>query len=93
MRYSYYSGPFGGFKFLYDNLDSRSKYIVDTTLGGLPFVGGVFRSMDNVRYMDDYLRNRGMSYSDILYPNRTAGAQGLGASMNFVSKNIVRLYR
>ena len=81
-----------GFQLLYGHLDARTQYILKTIGGGLPFVGGIIRSMDNITYMDDYLRNRGMSYSSVRYPNRTLGAQGVGASLNFVSDNIVRLY-
>lgn len=82
-----------GFRMLYNSLDSRSKYVWDTFVRGLPVIGSIYQTKDNLAYMDDYLENRGMDYDDILYPSRTSGAQGVGGSMNYVSKNIEKLYR
>lgn len=59
---------------------------------GLPFVGGLFTTFDNYRYYNDYLNNRGLSWSDVRYPARL-NAGGYGSSVSFVSKNIAKLYR
>ena len=45
-----------------------------------------------MRYMEDYIENRGLSWSDIKYPTRTQGMQGVGSVLNYVSRNIERLY-
>lgn len=59
---------------------------------GLPIVGDVLRSYDNYRYYDDYMKNRGLSWSDVKYPSRIS-SQSYGSMINFVSKNIDKLYR
>lgn len=77
---------------VYDNLDGKYRYMLQTTAAGLPIIGDIYRSYDNMRYMDDYLSNRGISWDDIKYPTRTQGMQGLGSTLNYLSKNIYRLY-
>lgn len=77
----------------WNDLDARTKYILYTGASALPFIGPIIQAYDNIRYMDDYTRNRGIGYEDILYPSRTQGAQGLGSAVNFVSNNITRLYQ
>lgn len=59
---------------------------------GLPVVGGIFTTVDNHRYYDDYLKNRGMDWSDVKYPARLS-AGGYGSALSFVSSNIERLYK
>ena len=74
----------------------QMRYYMDVVMGGMPFVGGFFKAYDDVQYMDDYLRNRGMSYGDIRYPSRTAGASlgsAVGGGLSFVSSNIKKFYR
>lgn len=58
---------------------------------GLPVIGKVLQSFDNYRYMDDYLGNRGIPWSRVQYPSRYSG-QSYGSMVNFVSKNVERLY-
>lgn len=77
---------------IYDNLDGKYRYMLDTTVAGIPIIGDIYRSYDNMRYMEDYLNNRGISWDDIKYPTRTQGMQGLGSTVNYLSKNIYRLY-
>ena len=77
---------------IYDNLDGKYRYMLQTTVAGLPIIGDIYRSYDDMRYMEDYLNNRGMSWDDIRYPARTQGMQGFGSSLNYLSKNIYRLY-
>lgn len=71
------------------------QYRAQALLAGFPVVGGFIRARDNWNYMYDYMTNRGLSWSDISYPTRTiAGVDSsIGGSLNFVSKNIARLYR
>ena len=93
-----YGGPrgFGYYGFLEDSWNKQSghtKYILKTGASSLPFIGPIIQAYDNIRYMDDYTRNRGIDYDDILYPTRTDGAQGLGSAVSFVSNNITKLYK
>jgi hypothetical protein len=76
-----------------NDVDARTKYILRTMASGLPVIGPMYQAYDNIKYMDDYTRNRGIGYDEILYPSRTQGAQGLGSALNFVSSNINRLYQ
>lgn len=90
VRFVHYSGgdiPFS------DVIDDRTMYYLRSVVSGIPIVGDILRAQDRVRYMDDYLDNRGLSYSDILYPSMTVGYQGVSGLANFVSSNIERLYR
>jgi hypothetical protein len=77
----------------WNNLDARTQYILRTAASGLPIIGPMLQAYDNMRYMDDYTRNRGIGYDEILYPARTSGAQGFGSAVSFVSNNITRLYQ
>lgn len=90
--------PLGVFQPYVDNwwdndVDARTKYFLRTVASGLPIFGPMFQAYDNMKYMDDYTRNRGIGYDEILYPSRTAGAQGFGSSLNYVSRNIYGLYK
>lgn len=58
----------------------------------LPVIGGFLRSRDNWNYINDYMRNRGLSWSDVKYPSRVDGASTSGYGLNFVSSNIEKLY-
>lgn len=85
-----------------DNYQQNEDYAklawqVKNTLSGLPVIGNYFTISDQTQYMQDYLNNRGLSWSDIKYPTltgNTSGYSGLGRSMtNFVSSNIKSLYK
>lgn len=90
---SYYIPPaVKSLMYIYDNLDGKYRYMLQTTVAGLPIIGDIYRSYDNMRYMEDYIRNRGLSWDDIKYPTRTQGMQGIGSTLNYLSKNIYRLY-
>lgn len=71
----------------------RNKYMVRTAVEAIPIIGPAIQAYDNMRYMDDYTRNRGIGYDEILYPSRTQGAQGFGTALNYVSRNIYGLYK
>lgn len=60
---------------------------------GLPFVGDAIRSRDNWDYINDYMGNRGLAWSDVKYPSRVVGASTAGYGLNFVSSNIENLYK
>lgn len=76
----------------YKNLDAKHRWMIQTFVAGLPVIGDLYRSHDNMRYMEDYINNRGLDWKDIKYPTRTQGMQGLGSVVNYVSRNIERLY-
>lgn len=77
--------------------DARTSYYIRGSLSGIPLIGGFFdsyyRTIDNMAYMDDYMKNTGLGYEDILYPSRTTGYGSASGMLNFVSDNISRLYR
>lgn len=86
--------PLGVFQpYWEEDVSPRTKYMLYTAASALPIIGPIIQAYDNMKYMDDYTRNRGIGYEDILYPSHTRGAQGLGSAVNFVSSNINRLYQ
>ena len=87
----YLSPAIGAYR-IYKDMDAKYQYMVKTLVAGLPVIGDLYRSYDNMRYMQDYIDNRGLSWSDIKYPTRTQGMQGVGSVLNYVSRNIERLY-
>ena len=93
MNSRYYLPPaFLSLMDIHDNLSGKYGYMLKTTVAGLPIIGDIYRSYDNMRFMEDYLNNRGLSWDDIKYPTRTQGMQGFGSTLNYLSKNIYRLY-
>ena len=90
-NYGFPNDPFTYAINLYKN-NGRHRFMVDTTLAGLPIIGDLLRSRDNMRYMDDYMENTGLSWDDIKYPTRLQGMQGFGSVLNYVSRNVYRLY-
>lgn len=73
----------------------RTRYIATDLLYGIPVLGDAFRTQDSARYYDDYLSNRGLTYSDIRYHSRNTLGVGnmVHSGLSFVSKNIAALYR
>lgn len=65
---------------------ARMKYLIS----GMPVIGSVINTVDSMKYQGDYLKNRGLSWSDRRY--YTSGPSGVGSTVNFVSSNIKRLY-
>lgn len=73
--------------------DPRTQYYAKAVLGGLPIIGPFFQAFDKINYMDDYMENRGLDWSSVKYPSMTVGYQGVSGLTNFVSSNIMRLYK
>lgn len=68
-------------------------------MSGFPIMGDILRWDDNRKFWNDYMRNYGLSWDDVSYPTRLAGAGALGRAAGssamaggFVSSNIARLY-
>lgn len=63
----------------------------------IPVLGWLWQMEDSRKYMTDYLKNVGLEWADVKYPTRLTGAGGFysGAhgAVNFVSNNVLRLYR
>lgn len=59
----------------------------------LPFIGDIVRQLDNWNYINDYMTNRGLSWSDVKYPSRIPGSGSFGSGLNYVSSNIEDLYK
>lgn len=74
-------------------VDARNNYYFWSLMSGVPIIGDIKRSVDQMHYMDDYMRNTGMSYSDIKYPSLTMGGSAFSGTFAYVSKNIGRLYK
>jgi len=74
-----------------------SYYLKAIEAGRNPLYRNLVSFVDHVRYMDDYMTNRGLSYKSIRYPSMTIGWQGVSSAtsntLNFVSSNIERLYK
>lgn len=66
-----------------------SRYMIS----GFPVIGDFVKQLDNWNYINDYMANRGLSWSDVKYPSRISGSGGFGSTLNYVSSNIERLYR
>jgi len=59
----------------------------------VPVLGDLMGARDKYDYITDYMRNSGLSWSDMEYPTQTRGAGlGLGGAYHFVSDNIRSLY-
>ena len=76
-----------------DEWKARNNYYFGAIVSGIPIVGNVYRAMDSINYMNDYMANTGVSWTSIKYPTRTAGYSGVSGLTSFVSSNIQRLYR
>lgn len=88
---------------LYDDLGD--KLLLDNTtykqlaffLSGLPFVGDIGYMADSFRSFNDYMKNAGLTWNDVMYPwiagRRFGASQSAYGALNFVSTNIRKLYR
>lgn len=90
-RFAYYAGkPVDALESIM-GISRDDHYRMKYLIAGLPVIGSTMNALDNTRYMDDYISNRGLSWSDKKY--WTSGATGIGSTVNFVSSNIKRLYQ
>lgn len=71
----------------------KAWYYYRSVMSSLPIFGSLYKGLDNMAYMEDYMDNRGLNWGDIKYPSRTVGAQGVAGAVSFVSSNIERLYK
>lgn len=71
-------------------------------MSGYPFVGDFIRAEDGSRFMDDYLRNTGLSWDDVKYPGYAPGAGGMARAISGVgmgalsagtTHTLLRMYR
>lgn len=69
------------------------KKEIEFLLSGTPVFGDLLGLRDNYQWMSDYLKNRGMTWSDMKYPGRESAGRGAWSGVHFVSKNIEKLYR
>lgn len=75
-------------------ISDKDAYRTYVSMSGIPIVGDFIRASDNIRAMDDYMGNRGLSYSDVQYPTRTVGS-GYGSATSgliSLSKTVSKLY-
>lgn len=83
---------FDNLGYIYDRPQTREQYYTQSFLSGASrIMAGLYSARDNTAYMDDYLRNRGMTYADIKYPVRTAGF-GAYSGLGSVSSSVLGLY-
>lgn len=77
------------------SLTPRQKVAYRQFAYGLGPFGAALEARDRMGYYDDYLRNRGMTWSDVKYPFMlNTGMERVGSStLGFVSSNVTRLYR
>ena len=68
-----------------------------TARGIVDHFTGIYSALDSSNWLNDYMKNTGLDYSDIKYPSRVTGGSGYAnvvtRGMNFVSDNIRRLYK
>lgn len=68
-------------------------------LSMLPVIGDIGYMADSFRSFNDYMKNYGLEWSDIVYPWMAGRKYGGGSvrsmygSLNFVSANLTKLYR
>lgn len=83
-----------GDKILWDNITYKQMAFF---LSGLPVVGDIGIMADSFRSFNDYMKNTGLTWDDVMYPWLTGRRFGVGSSgyhaLNFVSSNLNKLYR
>lgn len=76
----------------YQPSNSKFDYETKQFMGNLPIIGGLLRAGDSGNQMDDFLRNRGLNYSDIRYNSAPFGTSPGGAVAN-AGVSAMNLYR
>lgn len=66
-------------------------------MSSLPFVGDIGYMADSFRSFNDYMKNTGMTWDDVMYPwiagRRFGVSHSAYGAVNFVSRNLSKLYR
>lgn len=82
---------------IHNSLEHPQSQADLTARGIVDHFTGIYSALDSSNWLNDYMKNTGLDYSDIKYPSRVSGGSGYAnvvtRGMNFVSDNIRRLYR
>lgn len=77
-------------------LSRADKNKIEYAMSQVPVLGGFISARDNWNYVNDYMRNRGVSWDRMPYPSMVRGAGSIGRAVtgaySFVSSNIKDLY-
>lgn len=76
----------------YQPSNSKFDYEVKQFARSLPIIGGLFQAGDNANRMEDYMRNRGLSWSDVRY-NGTPFGSTYGGGLANATVSAMNLYR
>lgn len=91
-----YDGLFNTESWLYGEW-TEEKYNVYLGLRNIPVFSNYMDYLLDKRRSDEYLNRHGMDYSNIHDPRKlfqtNSGTALIGGSLNFVSRNVTRLYR
>lgn len=86
--------------YLTDVPDNEEQFKVQQFLYGADPTGvytGYLSTRDSLNYWNDYFANTGLTWADVKYPTRMYGFGNSGSTVksavNFVSRNLNRLYR
>lgn len=55
-------------------LNMRDSQRLKYEASGVPFLGDFMRASDQTRWMNDYLKNTGLTWADVKYPALASGA-------------------
>lgn len=69
-----------------------TDYFLHQFAKNIPFIGGILEADDNQRRMDDYLKNRGLTYEDVRYNGAPFG-RTLGQAAANTTTSVMNLYR
>lgn len=95
MRSGHYRGQWGT-NDDYPAWNKANSNLMAFYLADVPVLGPMLQKADQRRMLDDYMRNRGLTWSDVKYPTQVLGAGAWSSTfgaVSFVSRNIMRLYR
>lgn len=77
------------------SLDYTDPFVI-YNLKDTPVIGSGLKASDQLKFYNDYLRNRGMTWKDVKYPALLGGVSPVGAGISMaesVSRAWSRLYR
>lgn len=77
------------------SLDYTDPFVI-YNLKDTPYLGPSLKASDQLKYYQDYLRNRNMTWKDVKYPALLGGISPLGAGVSLADatvRSIARLYR